>query len=101
MGNHTAIYYHQHKAKGLCVVCFRDVVPGGILCEHHRTLRQARDQRRILKRIEQGRCSRCGAPLHPEMDEGLRTCIRCRYNIHVLRYRGKNEDPKLDCSEGL
>ena len=80
-------FYHKQREKGLCTVggCSNFAIGGRNVCKEHLDKRRKSDRNRMRKVREiwrlEGKCTRCGVPLHKEMDEGCVTCINCRTKI--------------------
>jgi hypothetical protein len=94
MGNQ--IYKQRHRDLGLCVDCSEPVYPDKTRCikhmrnncaysagyyqrniEHYRLMHK----RIKAKRIRDGCCKICGAPLDPDADCGMINCMNCRGGI--------------------
>jgi hypothetical protein len=67
----------KQKLNGKCEKCV-EIATHGLLCLKHRLQYRELDKKRKRKRVEQGVCLTCSAPLHPEMDGGRVTCLNCR-----------------------
>jgi hypothetical protein len=77
-----------------CRDCQDEAFPGRCACMKHliarriRSLKWYRKEDRRLhwkerrkKRMEQGRCTRCGKPLDVDADENMTKCINCREGL--------------------
>jgi predicted RNA-binding Zn-ribbon protein involved in translation (DUF1610 family) len=102
MGDYKYVksYRARQKAKGLCPSCGEKAVEGRTNCAYHakqcidaswrfwqRNGAIMRERNRIasiskrLKRKDEGRCTRCGMPLWPDVDAGRVKCINCREEL--------------------
>ena len=92
MGNNN--YKHTHRDKGLCVNCSCKALPGLTRCVKHNISHnrsqmsydtpeasRLRNKSTRLKRKLSYKCTRCGAPLNPDVDEGKFNCINCRERV--------------------
>lgn len=70
-----------NKAKGLCVHCPSEVVPGHLRCQFHLDYGRKQSAERRIKRFEQKQCVRCSAKLHEDMDAGYKHCLNCREGL--------------------
>ena len=89
-------YKKRHREQGLCTDCSNPVMPGCIRCveclcgnakakkietiENREKLNYRVAKRRAMFR-KSGRCTKCGAVLDPDIDEGFITCQNCREGI--------------------
>ena len=90
-------YKKRHIAAGLCPFCALPAAPGKRLCRVH--LKQNADSnikvssKRRQRYRDEGRCTRCSAPLDPDCDPGHVECINCR--------EGKNEKFNAKCFKSI
>lgn len=107
------VYKKEHLAKGLCVFCSAEAIPGHRYCYKHLLSRSdtvkkycaqnkeklrkksLKDKRRLIKEC---RCRECGAPLHHEVDSPV-TCYNCSNRLR--RKRGFNEHIHREASKKL
>jgi hypothetical protein len=74
-------FRETHICTGLCVECFNPIAPHKRKCEACLTKQRERSLKIRNKRREEGKCVRCGCPLHVDMDAGYVNCLNCRENI--------------------
>ena len=70
-------WYYERKKNHLCVLCGEvPPEPGRVMCQacsaHHQAYRKARKE----QRIQEDRCTRCGAPM--PRDDWHKMCAKCR-----------------------
>ena len=72
--------YQYYLSRGLCPRCggIRKVMQNGKYCRECAQKNSEQKRKMRLKRIEQGLCTRCGAPLQ---DKKYKTCEKCRAYI--------------------
>lgn len=76
---------HRHIQAGLCIQCGRPAVAGKLRCELCLAKDAALTKQRITKQRQryrdEGRCTRCSAPLD---DPSKALCINCRQrDLHL------------------
>ena len=84
----------QRKAKGICMMCPADALPGKTLCATHMDEVKQRDERLRAERKSQGLCIGCGKNPPSEKSHGTRPtayCAECRSRIAKKQYGKKKE----------
>ncbi|MEN6320692.1 MAG: hypothetical protein ABFD82_18290 [Syntrophaceae bacterium] len=75
-------FREKNKKLGLCPVCGKEA--DGYYCAYHRKKNNEYSQALRKVRKENGNCTRCSAPLDPDIDAGCSVCINCRDRIYFL-----------------
>lgn len=76
----------KNRLLGLCITCGKPA-KSQVYCEYHLEKQRikSRERREIYK--AQGRCPRCGKPLHPEFN--LKICLECNDRSIFKRHQSE------------
>ena len=63
----------------ICVNCSQPTTIGSVFCLKHKQEMRVRSAENRKKFKVEGRCTRCGVQLHPEVDNGRIECDACNH----------------------
>lgn len=75
-------YVERQKKQHRCPSCGKET--DHYYCDYHRAKNNGYSMKVRKERKEEGRCSRCSAPLNSDIDAGKSVCINCRDRLYFL-----------------